>query len=601
MNLSAAFRRTGASRLPAVVPPPRAEAIRHEAKGIDMGSSVGTLGQSQSGVSSLEPGGPVPSLEHLACQPIVHSSPCAGENNADRTGLRGACAIGALSSPRMVSFLRSLALLTILAPASAAVRATHFAATMRQASAVRQQQPQAGALEIGDPYFPGLGNGGYDVEHYALDLDIDMDGDELMATARIRARALQDLASFSFDLYGLEIDGVRVHERDARFERTPPAPLPDGKPGKSAELVVHPAAPLAAGAVFTAEVAYGGSPAARPDPAFAFLPKSTGTGWKRKKSGLYVLSQCIGAASWFPCNDHPRDKASYSFRITVPRPWTAAANGVLTDVIEEGEARTFVFEARDPMACYLATLDVAEFDVLDSKGPRGIPIRIYYPVDATPEDLAPFRRQGEVLEFLETVFGPYPFEAAGGVLQYEPAAGALECQTLPVYGRGCGLDIILHELAHQWSGDCVSVDLWRDLWLNEGFASYAEWVWAEHTGGKEAYERLARSIYAELRAKKTGSPFDPGVAEMFSGRVYQRGPFVLYGLRREVGDEAFFRILKGWTETNRNGNGSTAAFVAYASKCAGRELAPFFDAWLFAEVAPEVKELEPRPGDDASR
>jgi aminopeptidase N len=505
----------------------------------------------------------------------------------------------------MVSFLRSLAFFAFLAPGSAAVRASLFATTLRQASAhARQQQPQAGALEIGDLYFPGLGNGGYDVEHYSLELDIDMDGDALTATARIRARALHDLASFSFDLYGLEVDRVRVNDKNAPFERTPPAPLPDGKPGKSAELVVHPVAPLAAGAEFTVEVLYGGSPAARPDPAFAFLPKSTGTGWKRKESGLYVLSQCIGAATWFPCNDHPRDKASYSFRVTVAKPWTAAANGVLTEVIEEGEARTFVFEARDPMASYLATLNVAEFGVLESEGPRGIPIRIYHPLDATAEELAGFRRQGEVLEFLEMVLGPYPFEAAGGVLQYEPAAGALECQTLPVYGRGCGLEIMVHELAHQWFGDCVSPDLWRDLWLNEGFASYAEWLWTEHTEGQEAYDRLARRTYAELRARKTGSPFDPGVAQMFSGRVYQRGPFVLHGLRREVGDEAFFRILSGWVETNKNANASTAAFVAYASKCAGRELAPFFDAWLFAEVTPEVKELEPPPaagGDDARR
>jgi aminopeptidase N len=477
----------------------------------------------------------------------------------------------------MVSFLRSLALLAFLAPVFVLAR---------------QEQPRAGALEIGDPYFPGLGNGGYDVEHYALELDVDMEGDALAATARIRARALHDLASFSFDLYGLEVERVRVNGQDARFERTPPAPLLDGKPGKSAELVVHPAAPLAAGDVFTAEVLYGGSPGPRPDPAFAFLPKSTGTGWKRKGPGLHVVSQCVGAATWFPCNDHPRDKASYSFRVTVAKPWTAAANGVLTEVIEDGDARTFVFEARDLMATYLATLNVAEFGALESEGPRGIPMRIYHPLDATAEDLAVFRRQGEVLEFLELVFGPYPFEAAGGVLQHEPAAGALECQTLPVYGRGVGLDTVLHELAHQWFGDSVSVDLWRDLWLNEAFATYAEWLWTENTEGPEAYDELVRRSYAALRASRTGSPYDPGVAQMFSARVYQRGPFVLHGLRREVGDESFFRILKDWVDANKNANASTAAFVAYASKCAERDLTPFFDAWLFADVTPEVGELE---------
>jgi aminopeptidase N len=138
------------------------------------------------------------------------------------------------------------------------------------------------------------------------------------------------------------------------------------------------------------------------------------------------------------------------------------------------------------------------------------------------------------------------------------------------------------------------VDLWRDLWLNEAFASSLEWLWLEHTRGVEAYEEKARRTYAELRKEKTGSPFDPGLAQAFSARVYQRGPFVVHGLRREVGDEVFFRILRDWLETNPNGNGSTPAFVAFASKCAGRDLTPFFDAWLFAEVTPEVEELEPR-------
>jgi len=488
----------------------------------------------------------------------------------------------------MRTFARSLALL-VLAWVPASVSLARPQASLQ----APPRASQAGALEIGDPYFPGLGNGGYDVEHYALELDIDMKTDVVAATARIRARALLDLASFSFDLYGLEVKSVRVDGQDARFERTPPAPLADGASGKSTELVIHPAAPLAAGAVFETEVAYGGSPAPRPDPAFAFLPQSKGTGWQRRPSGVYVTSQCIGASSWFPCNDHPRDKASYSFRVKVAKPWTAAANGVLTEVIEKGEARTFVFEARDPMASYLATLDVAEFDVLESKGPRGIPVRIYHPKDATEKELAGFRRQGEVLEFLEMIFGPYPFEAAGGVMQSEPAGGALECQTLPVYGRGCELETILHELAHQWYGDSVSVDLWRDLWLNEAFASYAEWLWLENTEGVEAYEQKARRTYAELRKRKTGSPFDPGVAHAFSERVYQRGPFVLHGLRKEVGDDVFFRILKDWVETHKNGNASTADFVAFASKCAGRELAPFFDAWLFADETPVVKELEP--------
>jgi aminopeptidase N len=461
----------------------------------------------------------------------------------------------------------------------------------------------AGALDIGDPYFPGLGNGGYDVQHYDLELDVDMDSDEFAALARIDARATQELASFSFDLYGLEVESVLVDGQPARFER--PAPpvttgekTPGAKPPKPSELVVFPAAHVASGAVFTTEIRYGGEPDVRPDPSVPF----DGVGWMRRESGVYVVSECTGASSWFPCNDHPRDKASYSFRITVATPYTAAANGILREVVEDGEHRTFVFEAADPMASYLATLNIAEFGLIEATGPRGIPVRIYHPLDATEEELSGFRRQPEVLEFLEQKFGPYPFEAAGGVLSYENIGGALECQTLPVYGRGCGLEVIVHELAHQWFGDNVSPDLWRDMWLNEGFASYAGWLWDEHVGGAEGYMATVKGAYQELRKRKTGSPFDPGVQRVFSGRVYTRGAMVLHGLRSEVGDETFFEILQGWGETNHDGNGSTAGFVAHAGKVAGRDLAPFFDAWLYSEVTPEVEALGPvEPEPERSR
>lgn len=456
------------------------------------------------------------------------------------------------------------------------------------ASAAPGTRALAGALEIGDPYFPGLGNGGYDVEHYDLELAVDMSSDELEARALLQARALQDLGSFSLDLYGLEVASVLVDGQPARFERPAPPPQEGTPRAKPSELVVVPGTDLAQGAAFTVEIRYGGSPDVRPDPSVPFA----GVGWARRESGVYVVSECIGASSWFPCNDHPRDKASYSFRITVERPYVAAANGVLEEIVEDGERRVFVFEARDPMASYLATVNIAEFGVFEDTGPRGIPVRTYHPLDASEEELAPFRRQPEVLEHLESLFGPYPFEAAGAVLSYENIGGALECQTLPVYGRGCGTEVIVHELAHQWYGDCVSPDLWRDMWLNEGFATYAGWLWDEHTGGQPAYEATLRRAYRALRKGKVGPPFDPGVASVFSQRVYTRGAMVLAGLRREVGDEAFFRILRTWVEENHDGNGSTSGFMAHAAAVAGRDLSAFFEAWLLGPVTPEVPDLE---------
>jgi aminopeptidase N len=449
--------------------------------------------------------------------------------------------------------------------------------------------PAEGALEIGDPYYPGLGNGGYDVEHYDLTLDVDLFSDELTATAILRARALVPLGSFALDLYGLEVQGVLVDGRPETFARPEPPPAGGDRPALPSELVVRPTEPLSAGAVFTVEVRYSGEPGPRPDPAIPFLP---GVGWQRSESGIYVVSECSGASSWFPCNDHPRDKATYSFRVTVDEPYTAAANGILRQVVDHGERRTFHFEARDPMASYLVTLNVAEFAWFDAEGPRGIPVRIYHPVDASEEELAGFRRQPEVLEVLEGLFGPYPFEAAGGVISYERLPGALECQTLPVYGRGMPLQVIVHELAHQWFGDCVSPDLWRDMWLNEGFASYAEWLWAEHELGDAAYRGAVAEAYRPLREGRIGSPFDPGVQGVFSGRVYTRGAMVLHGLRSELGDELFFRCLKEWVVAKHDGNARTDEFVAHASRVAGRDLGAFFDEWLYAPVTPRLEEFE---------
>ncbi len=472
-----------------------------------------------------------------------------------------------------------------------------------RASDERPAEPEAGALGIGDPYYPGLGNGGYDVEHYDLTLAVVPSSGVLEATARIRARALVDLASFALDLFGLDVESVTVNGAQAEFERVEAEferPGSDGAPPRrlDVELVIEPSSPLESGAEFETVVVYGGVPDVRPDAALPFFP---GVGWMRTDTGIYVVSECVGASSWFPCNDHPRDKATFALRVTVPEPYVVAANGILVEEIDEGATRTFAWRASDPMATYLATVNIARFGLIQGQGPRGIPLRTYHPTDSTEEELSPFRRQGDILAFFETVFGPYPFESAGAVIAYEQIGGALECQTIPVYGRGMDVATIAHELAHQWFGDCVSPSLWRDIWLNEGFATYAEWLWAEHDEGREAYERRARSAYRRLRQRKTGSPFDPGVEQVFSGRVYGRGAFVLHGLRREVGDEPFFRILKAWVETFHDANGSTEEFMQLAARVAGRDLKPFFEAWLLGQVTPEIPEYGPVEEERAER
>jgi aminopeptidase N len=202
-------------------------------------------------------------------------------------------------------------------------------------------------------------------------------------------------------------------------------------------------------------------------------------------------------------------------------------------------------------------------------------------------------RTGEVADYLETLFGPYPFDAYGGVVIDDDRVGyALETQARPVYGQvffagGEDTSVVAHELAHQWFGDSVALERWQDIWLNEGFATYAEWLWQEHEGAGTAQQLFDR-IYA--RASWAVKPGDPSVDNLFGTAVYLRGAMTVHALRRTIGDPAFFGLLKTWTAEHRDGNATTAEFVAAAEKAAGgKDLDPLFQAWLFGTTRP------PRP------
>ena len=444
------------------------------------------------------------------------------------------------------------------------------------------QEP--GAPGLGDPYYPDAGNGGYDALHYDLAMDVNLGSGEVDAELSMRARATHALSRFHLDLVGLEVEAVRVDGEEAAFERT------DG------ELVITPPAPLAEGAEFTAEVHYRGVPRAVPDPGVPFVPG--GVGWMRLTDGsVIVMSEPSGARGWVPCNDHPLDKATWSFAITVDEPWVVAANGRLVGREPTRRGRvTSRFEARDPMASYLATVCIGLFDVVESEGPGGLPLTHYFYKAEDEERRArsrrAFERTADQIAFFSERFGPYPFESYGGVLVRQPLGGALETQTLPVYTGGADEDTVAHELAHQWFGNSVSPEGWDDLWLNEGFATYASWLWREHADGREAYDRMVRGAYQAVRG--LGPPADTGPV-IFQPSVYVRGAWTLHALRVELGDELFFEAVRAWAERHHDGNASTEDFVALCEEVSKRELDAFFDGWLFAEEAPRVEAYEDPP------
>ncbi len=452
--------------------------------------------------------------------------------------------------------------------------------------------PLAGTEGVGDPYFPSAGNGGYDALRYEIALTVDPRSDVLSGSATMDAQALQALDSFDLDLVGLEVKGITVDGRPAGFER-------DGQ-----ELTVICPERLEAGETFSTRVGYSGVPDS-PDQSGAFS-----AGWHRVDDTIYTLDEPEGAATWFPVNDHPSDKAAYVFRLTVPRPYVAAANGVLV-ATEAGEAdQTFVWEMEEPLASYLATVAIGEYELEESSAPNGVVIRNYFAPEVAEAAGDAFARTGEVLAFYADLFGPYPFEVYGVVVPDVDTGAAMENQTLSLFGRDVltgrlsdplvGEVYISHELAHQWFGNSVTIEAWEDIWLNEGFATYASWLWLEYDRGREALDQMVTESQTLLEEQDHRPPGDPGVDDLFGLSVYRRGALTLHALRLTVGDDVFFDILGGWAARYRHGNARTEDLIALAGEKAPSSmkagLGALFEAWLYEDELPEL----PEATDDAT-
>jgi Peptidase family M1 domain/Peptidase M1 N-terminal domain len=648
-------------------------------------------------------------------------------------------------------------------------------------------QFRPGAPGIGDPYFPRDGNGGYDVKHYFLDLQYNPRTDVLRGQATIRARATQNLSRFNLDFVGLTVDGIRVNGCAASWTRN------------GHELVVTPCHGLPTRNEFSVVVRYHGVPQPIVDDQLGI------SGFIATNDGAVIAGQPHGAATWFPANDHPLDKASYTFRVKVPAGLEVVANGGLRNKWTRNGWTTWRWDAGKPMASYLATATMGQFNLrayerggirfwdaidpalfavpeprtgeqyaISQKGepsykrlartiavpaggaslsfwinrdtepewdfvfveartvgqndwttlrdlnghtsqntgascpywhglhpflrhyqtdngndtcsPRGstgrwwaasgasdgwerwrvdlsayagstVRVSISYasddlvqlpgafvddivvsngpgttsfeddgntmdgwqvpgaPAGSAPnpndwivgtesdapapigEDIeASFGRQSEIIAFLSSKFGRYPFATGGGIVDDVDIGFALETQTRPVYSwlfwvfPGQGDIVVVHELAHQWYGDSLTVAAWRHIWLNEGFATYAEWLWSEHEGLGTAQE-IFDGIYNEIPA---ADPFwsviigNPGPDLLLDFAVYQRGAMTLHQLRLAVGDADFFEILRRWAQSREGDNVTTAQFIALAERVSGESLDELFDTWLFTPRKPRL-------------
>ncbi|MGO0575964.1 M1 family metallopeptidase [Ornithinimicrobium panacihumi] len=430
-----------------------------------------------------------------------------------------------------------------------------------------------------DPYVLGHGDLSFDVLHHDLTLTYSVPSNRLEGEAVLRCRALEDLTDLRLDL-ALKPLKIFVAGRPAKKFK-----VSDNK------LVITLPQQVAAGEEVEVKVAYVGNP--KP------LRKRglDAAGWEELEDGVIVASQPHGAPSWFPCNDRPSSRSTYEVRLTTAADYHVEFSGEPVSDRRRGATRSWVFRQEEPIPAYLATLQIGRYEVITQKS--SVPIRVVAPADLKRNGgfAASFGRQPEMMDFFVKVFGTYPFASYTAVITDDDLEIPLESASLSTFGRNFAsadwdaVRLVAHELSHQWFGNAVTGEQWRHIWLHEGFACYAEWLWSQECGDLTTQERAAHH-HAVLAEEDQPAPLaDPGVANMFDDWVYKRGALTLHALRVEVGDELFFEILRTWVKTQRGRSVTTAQFVEHCAEVAGRDLADVLTPWLEDRKLPKLPVL----------
>ncbi len=429
-----------------------------------------------------------------------------------------------------------------------------------------------------DPYVPGHGDLRYRVHHYDLDIAYKH------ATNHVTGRAVLDLVierpttAIDLDLYALTVSrlsvtGVAVRRWTHRRGR----------------VTVELSREVAPGERLTVTVAYQGVPRPVPGPG-------GGAGWEELADGVIVASQPHGSPSWFPCNDRSSDKASYRIAVTAGNAYTVVANGALAERRQRSSRTTWVYEQSEPMATYLATVQIGRY-AWSEVASSSVPVAIAHPPALAATVRAAFARQAEMLEVFTRAFGPYPFDRYAVVVTADDLEIPLESQSLSTFGANYARTdwnaqrLIAHELSHQWFGNSLTAARWHDIWLHEGFACYAEWIWSQESGGMST-DRQAATHWARLAASAQDLVLgDPGPTDMFDDRVYKRGALLLHAVRRTIGDQAFFALLHRWVDAYRYASVTTGDFVTMAELVSGRSLRGLFTAWVDKPALPAMPQV----------
>jgi aminopeptidase N len=473
--------------------------------------------------------------------------------------------------------------LAVAAGSLAALTAGVLAGLAPPASAA-PPRPVPGAPGIGDPLFPGLGNGGYDATHYGIDLTYHADTRLVDAVTTMQARADQALTRFDLDFDGNTVRSVRFDGQTVAFTR------------EGSELIITPRHALRAGQRVTVTVAYAADPRGPHD--CPTPPPLVGSAWFPSDDGFVIAGQPNCAHTVFPSNDHPRDKAAYDFRLTVPDDLTAVANGALLRKARHGATTTWTYRETAPMATELVQMAIGHYTVLSRPGPGGVLLRDVVPTAEAGPVGAILRNEASHLKFMTDRVGPYPFREYGVLAAPLEFGFALETQTLslfPDFAFQPGVPasniepVQVHELAHQWFGDDVSPEKWADVWLNEGHATWYEGTFAD-AKGYASFEQRMREDYAlgDQYRSVFGPVASPPADNLFNNNVYEGGALTLYALRQRIGTAAFNRLERAWVQKYAGTTAGTPDFIALASKISGHDQTAFLTNWLFGTKTPPM-------------
>ncbi|WP_031481786.1 M1 family metallopeptidase [Streptomyces bicolor] len=470
--------------------------------------------------------------------------------------------------------------------AAPSAHATPTTGTSAATASTTKSYGTPGPETLGDPVFPDLGNDGYRVTAYHLDFTYDATTRLVDATATLKIRATQALTRFSLDALGLDIRAVRVGRRTATFEQV------------GEKLRITPARTLPARSWVTVCVEYSADPRRQ-------LPH---TGWVDTPDGFAVCCQPNSAHTVFPCNDHPSDKAGFSFRLTVPKGLRGVATGLLVRTESlDGDRTAYTYRSREPMATELVQITVGDYVVKHRQGPHGLPLRDVVPT-ARAEALEPaLALTPGIVEWLEARLGAYPFETYGLLPCNSDAPNAfdftgLETQTLTIYKPNFLLQEekkigshMMHELVHSYFGNSVSPATWADLWLNEGHADFYGLLYRYERGwpdslGMTTLEARMKHTYAQGDQWRhdSGPVAAPNAVNLFDGQRYLGGVLVLYALRNLVGEAAFSALECAFLARYRNSSASTEDYIAVASHVTGQDLSGFLRDWLYGTKTPRM-------------